>query len=367
MSPPIMKILLYLFLLMSLGPIPTRGEAGPLKNVTIYLESGRFGGWPANNGIWCWGNEIVVGFSRGYFKDTGSGSHPIDRDRPSFSQQARSLDGGETWTTEHPSYLDEKGEEKPVQKLTEPIDFTHPDLALRFRENRFFFSTDRCKTWQGPYELPDFGRKGLLARTDYIINGKHDLHAFIAAEKDSGGEGWPCCIHTQDGGLSWEFLGWIGEQPGQGGYSIMPSTLRLSSSSLLSAIRRREVIDGEKQYWIEGHLSPDDGRSWYKLAEPTIDTRGNPPHMIWLQDGRIVLTYGFRDKPYGIRARISADRGVTWGQEIHLRDDGASWDLGYPRTVQRADGMCVTAYYFHDSNQVERYIACTIWDPGRLE
>ena len=31
------------------------------ENVVVFRESGRFGGWPANNGIWSWGDEIVVG------------------------------------------------------------------------------------------------------------------------------------------------------------------------------------------------------------------------------------------------------------------------------------------------------------------
>jgi hypothetical protein len=340
--------------------------AGPLENVIIYKEDSRFGGWPANNGIWSWGDEIVVGFTRGYFKDSGGG-HPIDRERPSFPQQARSLDGGATWTIEHPSYLDEEGNEKPVQDLASPIDFKHADIAMRFRGDRFYYSYDRCRAWEGPYELPDFDRPGLLARTDYIVNGKNDLMAFIATEKDGGGEGWPCCIRTTDGGLNWKFIGWIGEQPGEGGYSIMPSTVRLSDNALLSIIRLRGVFDGVKKWWIEGHLSPDNGATWYQLAEPTIDNHGNPPHMIRLADGRLALTYGFRAAPYGIRAKISDDEGRTWGEEIILRGDGASWDLGYPRTVQRADGKCVTAYYFNDSGQQERYIACTLWDPGHSQ
>jgi len=44
------------------------GAAAPqvIKNVVVYQEPGRFGGWPANNGIWAWGDEIVVGFMQGY-------------------------------------------------------------------------------------------------------------------------------------------------------------------------------------------------------------------------------------------------------------------------------------------------------------
>ena len=41
------------------------------RNVKVYAEPGRFGGWPANHGLWSWGNEILVGFSRGYYKDLG--------------------------------------------------------------------------------------------------------------------------------------------------------------------------------------------------------------------------------------------------------------------------------------------------------
>ena len=35
-----------------------------MKHVKVYYEPGRFGGWPANHGIWSWDSEILVGFSR---------------------------------------------------------------------------------------------------------------------------------------------------------------------------------------------------------------------------------------------------------------------------------------------------------------
>ena len=66
--------------------------------------------------------------------------------------------------------------------------------------------------------------------------------------------------------------------------------------------------------------------------------RGNPASLIRLKDGRLVLTYGYRAEPNGIRARVSADGGRTWQPEIVLRSDGGNTDLGYPRSVQRADG-----------------------------
>ncbi len=349
--------------LFLVGLVALGAAAVPVENYVVFREEGRFAGWPANNGIWSWGDEIVVGFTLGYHKDN-LGGHDIDPDRPSEPRQARSLDGGETWSIETPSYLEEDGGEMAPRELRENVDFSHPDFAARFRNNRFYYSLDRCHTWHGPFLLPDFGRKGLLARTDYIVDGKHELTAFIAAEKDRGGEGQPACIRTKDGGKTWELVGWIGEQPPAGyGYSIMPSTIRLGDGGYLSMIRRAGVRDGEKRWWLEAYVSPDRGQSWYLLEEPRIENGGNPASMIRLEDGRIALTYGWRRLLYGIRARLSDDNGQTWGPEIVLRKDGASWDLGYPRTVQREDGKCVTIYYFHDRKRPERYIGCTIWEP----
>lgn len=340
-------------------------QDGPhvIKNVEVYNEPGRFAGWPANNGIWSWDHEIVVGFTLGYHKQRSG--HTIDPDRPSAPRQARSLDGGETWTIETPSYLQPDGNERPDRVLSEAVDFTTPDFAARFRGDRFSYSLDRCRTWEGPFRLPTFGRPGLLARTDYLVEGKHRLTAFVAAEKESGGEGQPLCIRTINGGKSWELVGWIGRQPPPGyGYAIMPATVALEGNSYLSIIRRGGVLEGRKRWWLEAFVSPDAGHSWYLLKEPTIDNAGNPATLTRLADGRIAMVYGWRQAPYGIRGRISPDEGQSWGEEFVLREDGRSWDLGYPRTVQRADGVLVTAYYFNNPSQVERHIAATIWDPG---
>ncbi|MCC6486967.1 MAG: exo-alpha-sialidase [Candidatus Hydrogenedentes bacterium] len=341
--------------------------ANTWENVVVAKEATRFGGWPANHGIWSWGDEIVVGFQWGYYKESPTGGHDIDRDRPSVERQARSLDGGKTWTIEDPSASAPDGKESAPSDPPGGIDFTHPDFALKFRMSTYYYSLDRCKTWQGPYVMPSFGQPELLARTDYMVEGKHQLMAFLAAAKDDGAEGWPLCARTTDGGKTWERVGWIGAQPGRGDYAIMPSALRLSDNGILCMIRRRGTLDDQKQWWIEPYLSYDNGAHWYLLKRPFINNAGNPPHMIRLKDGRIALTYGHRLPPYGIRARISADEGITWSQEIILRDDGASWDLGYPRMVQRPDGKCVTVYYFHGREQEERYIAATIWDPAAAE
>jgi hypothetical protein len=208
--------------------------------------------------------------------------------------------------------------------------------------------------------LPLFDQRGVAARTDYLVGGPRDCLAFLTAAKTNGHEGRPFCARTTDGGRSWKFLSWIGAEPR--GYAIMPSTVRLNDHELLTAIRRRD----EPKAWIETYRSVDNGEHWQLDTVPAPDLgEGNPPSMIRLKDGRVCLTYGYRARPYGIRALLTADGGRTWEPEISLRDDGGGRDLGYPRTVQRPDGKIVTIYYFHDQPKTERYIAASIWDPGQ--
>ena len=74
-----------------------------MRQVTIYREPGRFAGWPANYGIWRWGNEIVVGFTVGArAHKTVERGHARDKSQPInfINRQARSFDGGESWQIE---------------------------------------------------------------------------------------------------------------------------------------------------------------------------------------------------------------------------------------------------------------------------
>jgi hypothetical protein len=232
--------------------------------------------------------------------------------------------------------------------------------------SRFYVSNDRAHTWKGPFKLPLCGQRGIAARTDYRVNGRHDCMVFVTASKRNGREGRPVCLQTVDGGKSWRFVSDIGPEPA--GYAIMPSTVRLSPAEILTTVRCREEIQkiSTSGAWIDAYLSRDNGQSWQYLNRPGPNLgEGNPPALLKLRDGRLCLVYGVRDPPFRIEARLSRDRGVSWSEPFVLRADGASRDLGYPRAVERADGKVVAVYYFHDKRRVERTIQATIWDPGR--
>ncbi len=364
--------------------VATSGADQPVEHVFVYCQPGRFGGWPANHGIWAWGDEILVGFSAGYHQDRGPEVHNIDHDRPEEHLLARSRDGGRTWSIENPAaqgvLLGTKGMRHgtvpPGYTEADPIDcpggidFTHPDFAMTCRMaavntgvSRFYYSYDRGRSWKGPFRLPLFDQPGIAARTDYLVNGKQDCLLFLTASKVNNREGRPICVRTTDGGRSWKLVSCVGPEPA--GYSIMPSTVRVAPQKLVTTLRRLEE-GPPKRTWIEAWKSTDDGASWSQLEDPVRDTgEGNPPHLLRLADGRLCLTYGVRAKPFGMFARLSSDASVTWSDPIVLRNDGGGRDIGYPRSVQRSDGRVVTIYYFWDqASGPERYIAASIWDPS---
>jgi len=345
----------------------------------IYRHADRYAGWPANYGMWIWEDEIVLVFTSGY-PDPNGGFHARDRNRPLVTMQARSTDGGNSWTVEeaplrfgtglgtyeHMSQevvdsLDDVEFEAPPQ-----TDFSNPNLAImcgktgltKGARSWFYTSEDRCRSWNGPFELPMLDQLGIAARTDWIIQSAESAILLLTATKPNGDEGRVFSCRTKDGGATFEFLSWINSAPE--GYEIMPSSIQLEDGIILTAVRCQGSERDDS--WIDLYKSENGALSWEYVGRPVPATGdgGNPGSLVRLNDGRLVITYGSRSTPYGIYAVISDDSGVSWSEPIVLRESFGNHDIGYTRSVVRPDGKLVTAYYINDDPDGERYIEATI-------
>lgn len=357
-----------------------------IRHQKIYYEEGRFAGWPANNGIWSWGDEILVGFVEAEHIET-EGLHTYNQET-ARNKYARSLDGGETWTIEdaydhgmtgyaYDHNIPEEIADQPTA-LEEPIEnLTDPGFAITFMRDdyhdgpsTFYYSMNRGRKWNGPYSFPNLGTNGIGTRTDYIVEGAQELSAFMNAAKKNGREGRVIYTKTSDGGVNWELVSRLGNQEPEG-FEIMPSTVRLGSNEMLSVLRARDV-DPRRDY-LKAYRSTDNGKTWVEEADPVFDTGagGSPPALLQMEDGRLALAYAYRSR-YGSRIclRLSSDNGESWSNEIPIRSgDGANADIGYPRMVQREDGNLVIVYYWNHAAQEGaspyRYIAASIVDPDK--
>lgn len=96
--------------------------------------------------------------------------------------------------------------------------------------------------------------------------------------------------------------------------------------------------------------------------------KGHPLQATRLPDQRVLLVYGYRHAPFGIRARIlnAECTDFATAPEIVLRTDGGSTDIGYPWAVVLDERRVLVTYYFNLANG-PRHIAGTILelDPKR--
>jgi hypothetical protein len=346
-------------------------------------ESGKFCGWPANNGVWTWddGKEILVGFSFGNFVEQAG--HNIEGKTShaggALSRLARSADGGRTWNVEDPSHFVGDGNE--VAPAPGGIAFDHPGFAMRVvgtgyhgtkdPQGSFFVSSDRGKAWRGPFrfgalmDAPNLNEMNCTARTGYLVTGRDSCLVFMSARpKVNGGSRDKTFVaETTDGGKTFHFISWIAplDDPYR---AVMPSVAKTTNGTIVAALRRR-TTDTDVN-WVDCYGSGDNGRTWSFLSRvgETGDHNGNPPALAILKDGRLACAYGDRTR-VKLYARLSADGGKTWADEMVVRDDFQDdkfddKDFGYPRLVQNDRGELVAMYYWATSKQFHHHIAATI-------
>ena len=157
-----------------------------------------------------------------------------------------------------------------------------------------------------------------------------------------------------------------------------PHLALLSTGRIIMMIRATALPynDRDPRCVLWETYSDDGGVTWVRPFATRL--WGFPPHLLVLEDGRVVCSYGYRRMPFGERACVSTD-GVTWdpANETVLSDGAPNGDLGYPASVALRDGSILTVYYqppvgagtvqeMHppDPDRTKPAITGTVWRPA---
>lgn len=298
----------------------------------------------------------------------------------------RSTDNGATWSAPQEIYnsiIDDR--ESGLTRLRDGrilahIWSTHWTRALYEGQYADHQSNERVQRWISHVESPAY-QGAAEQHGAWLLTSEDDGHTWTQTGK--GPDAIHGGIELQDGSLLTTSYRW--QKNHVGVYSAPhtdstwtlvstvhspnsdsirfgePHVLQLTSGRILMMIRPTAIPYNDKDprlnLWLS--WSDDKGKSW---AEPVMTPLwGFPPHLLQLQDGRVVVTYGHRRPPYGQRAAISAD-GVNWNASdiIALRDDAPDHDLGYPASIELAPDTVLTVYY-QKQPQGKVDILGTVW------
>lgn len=194
-------------------------------------------------------------------------------------------------------------------------------------------STDGGMTWSAPYRVPVDSPHGPVALPDGRL-------VYAGKQLWEPGQKVGIC-ESSDDGVSWRWLADIPTRPGDRHEDYHElHAVETVDKRILVHIRNHNTSNQGETLQCE---SADGGKSW--STPHSIGVWGLPSHLLRLRDGRLLMSYGHRRKPFGSQARTSEDHGRTWSEPIVISEDGAGTDLGYPSTVELAGGDLLTVWY----------------------
>ncbi|MCC5932450.1 MAG: exo-alpha-sialidase [Cyclobacteriaceae bacterium] len=211
------------------------------------------------------------------------------------------------------------------------------------------YSDDGGKEWAGPLYPPhispeiNFSAMGIpipAYNRGALWEGKNGRIYWVVAASDSESPRKTSThlIISEDEGKNWEYSTPVAVLDTA---SFNETSIYETPAGDLVAFLRTSRLNGEA--WIA--RSKDGGKSFGKPE--SMGFVGYPLHALPLPDKNVLLVYGYREKPYGIRARILNPECTDFktAKEIIIRDDGAGTDLGYPWSVMLDDKRILVSYY----------------------
>jgi hypothetical protein len=367
----------------------------------VYRNDREFCGWPFYCGLWKTADgSLVTGFKK--IPNLYSSPGEIHHDRLTVQQGKlfviRSIDNGRSWDPASQQAVfdlattaEQIAAGAPSDYLGEvPLDFNDRDVLvmagavpiLLGPDSRAWLrvSTDGGRNWRPPVLLPLGGLSSLTGHGSSMAATRADgVH--LLGMSTTTPDGWTNrpLIYASTDGRHWHFLSFItpaieggsavSDRAGNARFGAIrhfyTRPICLANGRVVASIRFQR--DPRDVIWTDMFESDDGGRTWRFLSR--VNDWGAPGDIVQMSDGRLVCVYGYRIAPQGVRYRVSEDGGRSWGSEIILRDDGGSWDLGYPRVIEHEKGKLLTVYYMNLKNDPiqmnggVRHIAQTIFQP----
>ncbi len=352
-----------------------------IKDIVIYKDPTFYSSFPSV--IKRSDGELIVAFRRAPDRKIFGEKYTSHVDANSYLVMVRSKDNGETWT-KNPQLIYAHpfgGSQDPC--LLQLRDgtllctsygwaFVRPDGLPNLKKPYFeaagaiflggylVRSVNGGKTWQQVIYPPhikaeiNYNAYGIPVpayNRGALYEAKDGRILWIVAASDAAHKTSNHLIVSKDKGLTWEYAAPVAAD----------EKISFNEASVIET-QKGDIVGFLRTAGFDDQAviaRSTDGGKTFKWK--SMGFQGHPLNALRLTDGRVLLTYGYRHKPYGIRARILNAECTNFANapEIVLRDDGDNGDLGYTWPVQLNDNQVLVVYYFNKKDGT-RYIAGSI-------
>lgn len=221
-------------------------------------------------------------------------------------------------------------------------------------------STDDGQTWSDAIYPPNIdaeprytpiGQPLPAYNRGAMVEGANGDIYWVAAVGGSEGRISNHLLVSKDEGLTWQYSALVAEDSVA---SFNETSIYETPNGDLVAFMRTAGMNDE------GCIarSTDGGKTfeWQSMG-----FKGHPYQALRLPDNQVLLVYGYRHEPYGIRARILDAECTNFetAEEFVIREDGDGHDLGYPWSVMMDNNKVLVAYYYNIDGGI-RHIAGSI-------